>query len=89
MFGIWIGSSLRILTGGVIRTIVLLFEIFIDDENGNAISDLEKILDRVTPLYKHRMDDLQPLQREIAETLALRSPSIAFTSAWRAAASTS
>ncbi len=64
-------ESLRIMTGGVIRTIVLLFEIFIDHENGSAISDLDLVLDRVTPLYKHRMDDLKPLQREIVNAIAL------------------
>ena len=64
-------ETLRILTGGVIRTIILLFEIFIDDQNGNAISDMDKVLDKVTPLYKHRMDDLTPLQREVVNAIAL------------------
>jgi len=64
-------ETLRILTGGVIRTIILLFEIFTDDQNGNAIRDLDKVLDKVTPLYKHRMDDLTPLQREIVNAVAL------------------
>ncbi len=64
-------EALRRITNGVIRTIVLLFEIFVDDENGNAFSDLEGILDRVTPLYKHRMDDLSPQQQEIVEVIAL------------------
>ncbi|MEM7657940.1 MAG: AAA family ATPase, partial [Bacteroidota bacterium] len=48
-------ETLRRLTGGIPRTIVLLFEIFVDDKNGDAFTDLEAILDRVTPLYKHRM----------------------------------
>ena len=64
-------ESLRRLTGGVIRTIVLLFEIFIDSKNGSAFNDLEAILDRVTPLYKHRMDDLSKQQQEIVEAIAL------------------
>ena len=64
-------ESLRRLTGGVIRTIVLLFEIFIDKKQGSAFSDLEAILDRVTPLYKHRMDDLPAQQQEIVEAIAL------------------
>ena len=63
-------ESLRRLTGGVIRTIVLLFEIFIDQKNGTAFSDLEAILDRVTPLYKHRMDDLPAQQQEIVEAIS-------------------
>ena len=51
-------ESLRQLTGGVVRTIVLLFEIFIDHKNNKAFADLELVLDRVTALYKHRLDDL-------------------------------
>ncbi|MBC8182051.1 ATP-binding protein [candidate division KSB1 bacterium] len=65
-------EALRRITGGVIRTIVLLFEIFVDDENGNAFFDLEKILDNVTPMYKHRMDKLSAQQQEIVDFVALR-----------------
>ncbi|MDY0093589.1 MAG: hypothetical protein RBT80_12895 [Candidatus Vecturithrix sp.] len=64
-------ESLRLLTGGVIRTIVLLFEIFSEQEESNTLADLDTVLDRVTPLYKSRMDDLAPLQREIVHTIAL------------------
>lgn len=64
-------ESLRRLTGGVPRTIVLLFEIFTDDKDGSSFKDLEKILDLVTPLYKHRMDDLSPIQQNIADTIAM------------------
>jgi TPR repeat protein/nucleoside-triphosphatase THEP1 len=62
---------LRRLTGGIPRTIVLLFEIFTDDKSGDSFKDLEIILDRVTPLYKHRMDDLSPQQQEIVDVMAL------------------
>ena len=64
-------ESLRRLSGGVIRTIILLFEILIDESGGTAFQDLEVILDHVTPLYKHRMDDLSPQQQEIVEIIAL------------------
>ncbi len=64
-------ETLRRLTGGVIRTILLLYELFTDDEQGAAFQDLETILDRVTPLYKHRMDDLPANQQEIVEAIAL------------------
>jgi DNA polymerase III delta prime subunit len=64
-------ESLRRLTGGVPRTIVLLFEIFVDNESGDSFRDLEVILDRVTPLYKHRMDDLSPQQQEIVHAIAM------------------
>ncbi|MEM9824529.1 MAG: tetratricopeptide repeat protein, partial [Bacteroidota bacterium] len=64
-------ESLCRLTGGVIRTIILLFEIFIDNDEGTAFTDLENVLDRVTPLYKHRMDDLPASQQQIVEAIAL------------------
>ena len=40
--------------------------------NGNAFQDLEKILDSVTPLYKHRMDSLSAQQQEIVDFIALK-----------------
>jgi DNA polymerase III delta prime subunit len=64
-------ETLRRLTGGVIRSIVLLFDIFSEDIEGNAFKDLEAILDYVTPLYKHRMDDLPTKQKEIVDIIAL------------------
>jgi TPR repeat protein len=64
-------ETLRRITGGIPRTIVLLFEIFTDDKDGTAFTDLEKILDHVTPLYKHRMDDLSAQQQQIMDTIAL------------------
>ncbi|MBX9782528.1 MAG: tetratricopeptide repeat protein [Chitinophagaceae bacterium] len=61
---------LRRITGGVPRTLVLLFEILIDSDNGNTFEDLEELTDRVSPLYKERMDALKPQQQKIMDTLA-------------------
>ncbi len=63
-------EALRRLTGGVPRTIVLLFEIFVDNVDGNSFKDLESILDRVTPLYKHRLDSLSTQQQAIIDAIA-------------------
>lgn len=63
-------ETLRRLSAGVPRTLVLLFDILLD-RDGNAFSDLERLLDRVTPLYKHRMDDLPPQQQAIVHAVAL------------------
>ncbi|MDY0263825.1 MAG: winged helix-turn-helix domain-containing protein, partial [Sulfurospirillum cavolei] len=63
-------ETLRRLTGGVPRTLVMLFDIFLDEE-GNAFDDLLKILDEATPLYKHRMDDLPPQLQDIVHTIAM------------------
>lgn len=63
-------EALRRLTAGVPRTMILLFEIFLDD-HGSALDDLEALLDRVTPLYKHRLDDLPAQQQAIVHAIAL------------------
>lgn len=61
---------MRTLSGGIPRTIALLFKVFVDDAHGTALTDLEKLLDAVTPLYKHRMDDLKPQQQKIMDAVA-------------------
>jgi len=62
--------TLRTLTGGVPRTIVLMFNVFIDYNDEGSVKDLERILDAVTPLYKHRMDDLPTQQQKIIDAVA-------------------
>ncbi|MBL4660079.1 MAG: hypothetical protein JKY19_06965 [Alcanivoracaceae bacterium] len=62
-------ETLRRITGGVPRTIVMLFDIFIEN-NGNAFDDLMKVLDDVTPLYLERMNLPAPLQ-DIVDALAM------------------
>ena len=61
---------LRRLTGGVPRTIALLFGIFIDNQQGSTFEDLLYLLDQVNSFYKHRMDDLKPQQQRIIDALA-------------------
>lgn len=63
-------ETLRRLTGGVPRTLIMLFDIFIA-ESDNAFDDLLKILDDATPLYKHRMDDLPETLQDITHTIAM------------------
>ena len=62
---------LRRLAGGIPRTIILLFEIFADHKSGDSMKDLEIVLDRVTPLYKHRIENLPYQQQEIVDVMAL------------------
>jgi TPR repeat protein/nucleoside-triphosphatase THEP1 len=64
-------EALRRLTDGVPRTMILLFEIFVDDALGESFRDLDMVLDRVTPLYKHRMDELSAQQQELVDIIAL------------------
>ena len=63
-------ETIRRLTGGVPRTVVLLYEVFMDD-SASVFEDLEGILDRVTPLYKHKMDDLPTQQQAIVDAIAM------------------
>jgi hypothetical protein len=63
-------ETLAILTGGVIRTIMLIYEAILADEDGTALRDLEAILDKITPLYKHRIEDLPVQQRKIVDVIA-------------------
>ena len=63
-------EALRRLTGGVPRIMALLFEI-LNGDNGPAFKELDTLLDRVTPLYKHKMDRLSPVQQEIVDFIAL------------------
>jgi len=64
-------ESLRRLTNGIPRTMVLLFEIFLEGTLDSAYAYLEKMLDGVTPLYQHRMDDLPDSQQPIVNAMAL------------------
>lgn len=61
---------LKRLTGGIPRTIALLFQIFIDNNTGQSIKDLQMLLDAVTPLYKAKMDDLSAQQQKIVDAVA-------------------
>ena len=56
---------------------ILLFEIFIDDDEGDSFKDLDMVLDRVTPLYKHRMDELSAQQQELVDIIALHWDAVA------------
>ena len=62
-------ETMRRLTGGIPRTIVLLYEI-IADGSDSIFEDLNEILDKITPLYKHRMDDLSTQQQVIIDAMA-------------------
>ncbi len=64
-------ETLRRLTGGAVRTMALLFEIYSNDEYGNAFADLEMALDRITPRFKHYADGLSARQQEVVDAIAL------------------
>ncbi len=61
---------LRQLTGGNPRTMMLLFLIYAEDFAPSVFGDLEGLLDRVTPLYKARFEELTSQQQVIASAVA-------------------
>ncbi len=65
------------LTGGVPRTMIIIFEIFLD-KNAEIFENLEYILDQVTSLYKHRMDDLSSPSQRVAHEIAIAWDGITF-----------
>lgn len=57
--------TLRQLSGGNPRTTVMLYELFANGQKSDVRSDLESLLDAMTPLYKARMDALADLPRKL------------------------
>ena len=63
-------ESIRRLTGGIPRTMALLFDILIEGPQGDTFKYLDHTLDMASPIYKHRMDDLSSQQKPIIHTIA-------------------
>ena len=63
--------TLHDLTGGNPRTLVLLYLLLELDAEGDVFSDLERLLDQVTVLYKSRVEDLAPQARVVLDAVAL------------------
>lgn len=63
-------AVLRQLTGGNPRTTVTLFFLYAEDFSPSVFGDLEGLLDRVTPLYKARFEELAPQQQVVASAIA-------------------
>jgi len=65
-------TVLRQLTGGNPRTALTLFFLYAEDFAPSVFGDLEGLLDRVTPLYKARLEELTAQQQVIASAIANR-----------------
>lgn len=65
-------NALRILSGGVPRTLLILLSIVSRKNTGNAVDYLHEMIELVTPLYQDRMKALSPQQQEIMHSLAMR-----------------
>jgi tetratricopeptide (TPR) repeat protein len=63
--------ALHDLTGGNPRTLTLLYLLLETDTGGDVLSDLERLLDQVSVLYKARVEDLAPQSRVVLDAVAL------------------
>lgn len=63
--------TLHDLTGGNLRTLVLLYLLLERDVDDEVMGDLERLLDEVTVLYKARVEDLAPQARVVLDAVAL------------------
>nr|WP_314494245.1 AAA family ATPase [uncultured Chryseobacterium sp.] len=63
-------EALRRMTGGNPRMMSYLYQIFLDNANGKAITDLYKLLDDLTFLYKSELDQLSAQHQKIVDTIA-------------------
>lgn len=61
---------LRQLTGGNPRTTLTLFFLYAEDFAPSVFGDLEGLLDRVTPLYKSRFEELTAQQQVVTSAVA-------------------
>lgn len=63
--------TLHDLTGGNPRTLTLIYMLLERDSSGDVFSDLERLLDQVTVLYKARVEDLPAQARVVLDAVAL------------------
>ena len=59
------------LTGGNPRTLTLLYLLLETDTGGDVLTDLDRLLDQVSVLYKARVEDLAPQSRVVLDAVAL------------------
>lgn len=63
--------TLHTLTGGNPRTAVMLYSVLAQGFDGDVRSDLEGLLDKVTPLYKARFEELPAQAQQVVDALAI------------------
>ena len=64
-------KTVRLMSGGNPRTVILLFTLLEQGADGDVRTDLERLLDHCTPFYKHRIDALPPQVQKILDALAM------------------
>jgi tetratricopeptide (TPR) repeat protein len=64
-------KTIRLMSGGNPRTVVLMFTLLELGADGDVRSDLERLLDLCTPLYKHRIEALPSQAQQIIDAIAM------------------
>jgi len=65
-------EGIRRLTGGNPRMVVLARQLLLDSPRGDIHSDLAQLLDKVTPYYKHLIENIPRQGRRVFDALARR-----------------
>jgi len=63
-------ETIRLLTDGMPRTLLNFLEILIDQKDQKGYEYLRLILDRATPVYQERLNNIPPAQRKVVIELA-------------------
>ena len=74
-------AALTEMTGGNPRTLAILYLLLESQAGEDAFADLEKLLDRMTPLYKARAEEAPPQARAVLDAVALAWDPITATEA--------
>ncbi len=64
-------EALRVLSGGMPRTLALLHGLLAQETSSTAEDDLELLLDQVTPYYKARFEELPSQSQVVFDAVAL------------------
>lgn len=63
-------EAIRIMTGGNPRTMILFINMLVNHKNAQGFDYLKRIIDKTTPIYQERLQQLSPQQRKIVAELA-------------------
>ena len=64
-------ETLYTLTGGNVRTVVILFSLVSQGSSADVFQDLEALIDQMTPFYKARFEELPKQQQVVVDAIAL------------------
>lgn len=69
-------ETIRILTDGSPRALQFFIQVLLHDSGAYGFDYLRKVMDRATPLYQERLNNLTPPQRKIVQEMAFWRESV-------------